>query len=89
MTRHFLKGVGVFLLAGTLALTGCSAEDGAAGPAGQDGTNGTNGTNGTDVTRTATLESCAGCHPGAGSSHQATYNQYTDASDLNVTIDGV
>jgi hypothetical protein len=35
------------------------------------------------LTRT---EQCAGCHAGAGAFHQAEYDEYTDASDLVITI---
>jgi OmcA/MtrC family decaheme c-type cytochrome len=61
MTRQFFKGMGALLLAGTLALAGCAAEDGAAGPAGQDGQdgqdgqNGQNGQDGQDWTGAATV----------------------------------
>lgn len=62
MTRHFFKGVGVFLLAGTLALTGCSAEDGAAGPQGPEGPAGPVGPVGADGQAPLTAETCALCH---------------------------
>jgi hypothetical protein len=34
-------------------------------------------------------ESCVTCHSGAGALHQADYDAYTDASSLDLTVDGV
>ena len=34
-------------------------------------------------------ESCVICHPGAGSEHQAIYDDYADESTLELTVDSV
>ncbi|RPJ84327.1 MAG: hypothetical protein EHM13_04850, partial [Acidobacteria bacterium] len=80
MTRHFFRGVGVFLFAGVLALAGCSGDNGSPGAPGTDGQ---------DLTAAAKPESCEVCHSDAGSSHQAIYNQYKDSSTLALTIEGI
>jgi OmcA/MtrC family decaheme c-type cytochrome len=89
---------GALFFAGVLALAGCSGEDGDPGAPGSDGADGTTGPTGAtgptgpagqDLTATAKPESCAVCHGGAGASHQAIYNQYTDTSTLAATIGSV
>jgi OmcA/MtrC family decaheme c-type cytochrome len=61
------------------ALAGCEGDAGSAG---------VNGTNGQDLTAVAVPESCAVCHNGAGTAHQAVYNDYVDTR-FAVTIDSV
>lgn len=95
MQRRTMSYGGTLLFVGVLALAGCSGEDGAAGapgatgPAGATGATGATGPAGQDLTATAKPESCAVCHGGAGASHQAIYNQYTDTSKLAATIESV
>ncbi len=72
-----------------------AACDGSTGPAGADGATGTTGSPGPegppgpvpDAIEAAKVESCATCHSGVGDDHQATYDKYTDASDLVMKFD--
>jgi hypothetical protein len=89
MHSHLWKRLGALCFAGALALAGCSGEDGGAGPPGAAGPTGPTGPSGQDLTATAEPESCWACHPTAGTSHQAIYDQYTDASTLVAAIETV
>jgi hypothetical protein len=82
-----LKRASALFFAGLLALAGCSGDSGEAGPPGPQGQSGQPGQPG-QITD-AKLESCAGCHAGAGGSHQSVYDAYTDASRLAITIDDI
>ncbi|GAO01683.1 collagen-like protein [Anaeromyxobacter sp. PSR-1] len=98
MHKWTMRTTGALFFAGALAIAGCSGEDGKTGPqgpAGQDGQPGLPGQpgqpgqDGQDLTASAKPESCAVCHGSAGAQHQGIYNQYTDASQLNVVINDV
>ncbi|ACG74214.1 conserved hypothetical protein [Anaeromyxobacter sp. K] len=95
MHKWTMRTTGALLFAGVLAIAGCSGEDGKTGPqgpAGQDGQPGAPGQpgqDGQDLVASAKPESCAVCHGNAGAQHQGIYNQYTDASQLSVVINGV
>ncbi len=82
--NFFLKGnivvIVLVVLCMAVLFTGCKGSDGAAGAAGVDGQ---------DLTSAAKPETCAGCHVSAGATHQAVYNQYTDTSNLDITINNV
>ncbi len=85
------------------AFAGCEGDDGAQGPpgpqgpAGADGQDGADGADGTDATsdpialaiESAKVESCGTCHGGVGEDHQAVYDDYTDPSNLALTITDV
>jgi hypothetical protein len=83
----------VFVLAFSLA--GCEGDDGAAGAPGAPGTAGPPGPTGppgppgvpdevTAAINKASAESCGTCHEGIGDEHQAIYDQYVDASNLDL-----
>jgi OmcA/MtrC family decaheme c-type cytochrome len=83
---------GALFFAGVLALAGCSGEDGspgAPGAPGPTGPTGPTGPDGQDLVATAKPESCEVCHSGAGTAHQAVYNEFTNKSRLTATIDDV
>ncbi len=77
------------------AMGGCEGDDGAQGPAGATGPTGPAGPPGQDLTAdpiaeavaAADIESCATCHDGVGGGHQAIYDEYADASELELIFD--
>jgi len=80
------------LLVSVAILGGCGSDgkDGAAGPAGPQGPQGVEGPPGPpgqDLTMAIEPESCAICHSEVGENdHQATYDDYADASKLALEI---
>ncbi len=74
-----------------------AACDGSTGSAGADGATGATGSPGPegppgpvpDAIEAASVESCATCHSGVGDDHQATYDKYTDDTDLVMTFDNL
>ena len=73
-------------------LTGPEGPQGVAGSDGADGAAGATGAagpQGESYTQVAEPESCVICHEGAGSEHQDIYDDYTDASTLEINIDSV
>jgi OmcA/MtrC family decaheme c-type cytochrome len=70
-------------------LTGPEGPQGVAGSAGADGAVGPAGPAGESYTQVAEPESCIICHDGEGGEHQAIYDEYSDASTLELTIDRV
>ncbi len=73
---------------GTDGVAGKDGQNGQNGQDGQDGQDGVPGEDGQDLVAAAKPESCETCHSGAGTAHQAIYEDYKD-TDFNVTIDGV
>lgn len=71
---------------GAVGPSGPQGDVGPSGPSGPSGPAGATGPAGKDLTATAKPESCAICHAGAGSGHQAVYNTYTDATKLSATV---
>ncbi len=95
----FLKWTWSALVVFTLAfsLAGCEGDDGAAGAAGAPGAAGPPGPTGppgpagvpdnvTAAIDKASVESCGTCHDGIGDDHQAIYDQYVDASNLDLVF---
>jgi OmcA/MtrC family decaheme c-type cytochrome len=91
----FLRWAWSILVACTLAFTlvGCDGDDGAVGPAGPTGGTGPAGPPGppgpvpdavTAAINAAEPESCGTCHAGIGDGHQAIYDKYVDASNLQL-----
>ena len=76
----------------SILFAACNGDNGAAGVAGDDGPPGPEGPPGTglDPIAAAKAESCATCHGDVGEEkHQAVYDQYVDASALEMTFDSV
>lgn len=78
-------------LAAFFSLAGCEGDDGPPGADGIDGIDGIDGTNGEPGAGVlpvdqAKAESCATCHNGVGSEHQAVYESYIGPSKLGLTI---
>ena len=80
------------------AMGGCEGSDGAAGPAGSTGPAGPAGPAGppgqvltpepvAEAIAAADLESCSTCHDGVGGGHQAIYDEYSDASLLELNFE--
>jgi OmcA/MtrC family decaheme c-type cytochrome len=88
MTIQF-KQAGMLLLAGMIAVTGCSGERGPAGTNGTDGTNGTNGTNGTDGTDgTDGMPGTPGAPgmPGVSTGLKVAVTSVTEATDGTISV---
>ncbi|HEU5359533.1 MAG TPA: hypothetical protein VFU42_00050, partial [Candidatus Deferrimicrobiaceae bacterium] len=87
MRKSLILLLGILLLIFPLLFLGCEGDDGAQGPAGAVGPTGSTGDPGQDLTKVTEPESCAGCHSGAGTAHQAGYNELYQ--DEVITIENI